>query len=402
MRQLRMVFAVLLLLAVLLPLQQANAGPEILGAISGTLWATKEDPTKSNPEQSISWSASAEEPRPGEPTAKFRSGNIEIPVSRYPIFPEMRYMRIGVEAFGIKPEFLKAKGTDLQCSGRLSLSDRAVVIDCLGLDDTQVYHLVTTVIQNQGRHDESGLLPIVLQLFGRKKHSQIESTDVAVKSFVVSNIDQWIEHYCDVTLGGADPMTLLYGNETTPDQKRAIHDENLNLIRAQYYLENFCEKISFSPKVDGANWYHQGVALRRQGFQAPLAMKPLGDNPETAALRRQVEELKAVFASSQALPEVKPTPEPPKPVYWKLMLPVGKVAIQVTRTPLNPAGNAVVSRPRPGYGWSGSYAANSLPGKSDVEVLFFDGTIGVWHNVDIRAGAVIATQPEFIRPEEAQ
>lgn len=393
-------FAVLLLV-VLVPIQ-ANANPALLGAISGTLWATKEDPTKSRPEQAISWSVSAEEPRQGEPTAKFRSGNIEIPVSRYSIFPEMRYMHIDVEAFGIKPEFLKAKGTDLQCSGRLSLSDRAVVIDCLGLDDTQIYYLVSSVLQTQGTKKDGGLIPFVLQLFGRDRTHQVAATDYSVKDFVVSNIDQWVEHYCDVTLGGADPTTLLYGNEATPEQKKAIHDENLNLIRAQYYLENFREKVSFSPKIDGADWYHQGVALRRQGFQAPLAVKPRGDDPLTVALRREVEELKAALASSQAPPEVKLAPEPPKPVSWKLMLPAGKVAIQVTRVPVDPGGKLVISRPRPGYGWSISFPGQSLPGRSNVEVIFSDGSCAIWDNVDIQAGTVISTQPEFTHTEEVQ
>lgn len=84
-------------------------------------------------------------------------------------------------------------------------------------------------------------------------------------------------------------------------------------------------------------------------------------------------------------------------VNWTLVLPTGKIAVRMTRTLIDPAGPAVVSCPRPGYGWSGTFTANSVPGRSDVEVLFADGTTVIWRDVNIYAGAVINMQHKEVR-----
>jgi hypothetical protein len=240
----------MLVIAMVLIASAAGANG-LLGGVSFSLWSDRDTTARAGANQLVTFSDSA-----GGPTSGFyKAGFLVVPTDRYGVFADLSYLRIDPLIMGIKPEFLQKMQTWVDGNGGVSFDDGSIVVSVRSLPP-DLYDMVTSVTQNQGRHDESGLIPKFLQLFGRKTHHQITSTDTVGATFGVVDASEYIADYGRLVLGVNDPTTF------TPEQIR--------LVRSAFFDSRLKGVIEFSSPLLDYSLMSQGIAMREHGLPAPL------------------------------------------------------------------------------------------------------------------------------------
>ena len=310
---------VILLVLVAMSAAQAN---DWLGAISFPLWSERTTDVKAGVSQLVTFSDTSG----GPVTAFYKNGFLVCPVDRYGVFADLSYMRIDPFILGIKPEFIR--NIETRATDGVSLKNGGMEIP-VGKLLPDLYDVVTTVRQNQGRTDERGILPTVLQIFGRSKHHQIAATDSVAGTFGVVDASRYIATFCKYQLG-------INTSEMTPDQKY--------LVKSAYFDSRLKGVLEFSEAVADYSWLSQGHALRIQGFQPPMSLTAAQPDPAIVAYQEQIAGLQMTVHALTDKVNVMSQPEPAPQIIvpaqltpvvelsvekfdWKLVLPPGRFSI---------------------------------------------------------------------------
>lgn len=302
MRMQLVVLAVLLALMAGMLVASAASANNLLGAVSFPIWSERTTEAHAGVTQLVTLSDSAG----GPVTAFYKNGFLVLPIDRYGVFADLQYIRIDPMVLGIKPEFIRKVETRVNDEAGIEVNGDQVVVSVRSLQP-DLYSIVTSVTQNQGREDERGILPKFLQLFGRKTHHQVAATDTVAGVFGVVNASLFIEDYCKLVLGISDPTCL------TPEQKR--------LVKSAFFDSRLKGVLEFTEPLLDYSLASQGIAMRNQGLQPPLSSQPAAEDPRVSALQAQnaqlqgqIQSLSKAFDDLQkqlAEPETDPTPTPP-------------------------------------------------------------------------------------------
>lgn len=276
---------------------------DLLGSLSFPLWSERTTTAHAGVNQLVTFGV----PDDDGVKAFYKNGFLVLPKDKYGVFADLAVMRVDPLVLGIEPKNIKEVKTEGECG----VSEQGAIIFMVKDLEPDLYDVVTKVKQTQGRVDERGIVPTVLQIFGRKKHHQIEATDVVASTFGVVNADRYIEMFCKYQLGLDDASKMT--------------DEQKYVVKSVYFDSRLKGVLEFAEAVADYSWLSQGLALRLQGFKPPMAQGQAQDDPAVAAYKAEIEQLKALVELMKSEQDARRQSAQPAPdvavVAWSLKLP---------------------------------------------------------------------------------
>lgn len=278
---------VLLALMVGVSVSQVTLVPALAGenvsvgafGVSFPLWKTTTSDVTAGKSFDIEFHKLGPSEQSNPTTGYYKTGFLEIPVSRYSVSDATRWMAVKPRVLGIEDKYLQSLdvrvgegyGQTVKWDGSRFWFD----LYELHRGEGMLHEIVIDLVQNQSRQDDRGVIPWVLQIFGRKTHRQITKTEYMVASFGTYDVSDELQSICKGQFGASV-------EDVMKDPEQA------SVLRSCVYWP-----LVQTMRVDGAsldyNLKAQSLAVVSQRFAPPMARQQ-GPSPELLEYQRLVKE----------------------------------------------------------------------------------------------------------------
>lgn len=288
MRTAHLTFAVLMFVVAATLAAPASAGTIIPG-VSFPLLEERPTTVEAGVNQLVTFSG-----RPlGDTSAFYKSGFLLGVRDSYGVFTDLGFCRVDPQIMRIEAKHLKAVETKVMHSTKdvelLSTEGDRIIIDIEALEPG-LYVIVTNVTHNQSRVDRRGILAILGQLFGIKKHEHVTSTDAVGMIFGVIDADDFILTFSETMFGVCDP--------------RQLDNEQVRLLRAAFFEQELRGTVQPARPLPAYSILADAYARKIQGFPGAFQSGQSDMEKQLRQLQQQNEQLQGQLAQSQQASEI--------------------------------------------------------------------------------------------------